>query len=929
MSSPTYLDFNPAQGFIGAQLNTSIFFRIEDVHGIDLTTLNVFFSGIPVLSGGVFQTGYEGIITPENSVPNAVSVHIHQIAPFVYSEVITINSEVSDLNGENINISYPIRIISDPSVLVPLVVASPHGNIYNTNLSVELTCNRVASIYYTLDGSIPGLLSNVYTTPIPIISDGETVLKFIAVLLDTCSREITETYIIDTVSPQSRAIPAGGSYFNSQQVSLVSDDLQAMIYYTLDGTTPTTSSLIYANPISVPDNKVTTINFFAVDKAGNRETIQTEIYNIEISKNNYIPTNIFVTCPFNQRELHIRWDNMHPIYNQVIGYNVYRADVESGPYQKLNSEMISITQYVDKTLDSKIINEDVSEQFRRTVNISKQVNDNFESTGPFDKSKWLEIDPGELLFQYNGLIFKDATGLNQISKLVSKFKLRGNFEIKVKYDLFKWTPPSSGTQSCSFVVKKNDLNYIEISRSMSHLVDLYCTSQHVNGNPELPLTLSTSEDSSEFRIVRNNDIITTYFYDHITTNYIQLGAFDKYTEDLYIEFVGKSGSQHIEFRLSDFVVVAGNPIIIEPLNPRKEHLIYLSQRPVVDDSGTNKPTDNSNYISVTINGKSAYIRQLQGLEGLIELETNRMYDEVKKVFFTPPVPDEFSTVLVTYRVPSHTTNVSLRKNYFYKVTCVTSEDETDLDLITPEYSKPDKLTYIVEEAVRRNAWLLDQGGERVLLYIKKKAGVKCHCTYRDMKERTHKQPDQDCETCFGSGFVGGFDGPFPVIIAPLTTEQRVQQTDRGLKLAYQIETWLGPSPIISQRDMIIRRNGDRCLVGPLTPVEGPGGVIVQQHFVVEILDSTDVRYRLQVVLPDKTKQPGIDKSSKHVLHGGLNVASIDSPKEREELFTSEDKVSHQNENVDSIVKGRNIVFENIEYLLPLTLLLLQISKYLS
>jgi hypothetical protein len=244
---------------------------------------------------------------------------------------------------------------------------------------------------------------------------------------------------------------------------------------------------------------------------------------------------------------------------------------------------------------------------------------------------------------------------------------------------------------------------------------------------------------------------------------------------------------------------------------------------------------------------------------------------------------------------------------------VTSQDETDLDLVKPEILQPEKMTYVLEECVRRNSWLLDQGGERVLLYLKKKAGQKCHCTFRDMKERTHKQPDQDCVTCFGSGFVGGFDGPFPIIIGPLTTEQRIQQTDRGLRLNYQIETWMGPTPVVSQRDMIIRRNGDRCLVGPLTPVEGPGGVKVQQHFVIEILDGTDIRYKFGVVLPDQKTQPGIDKTSKNILNNGPSIAAIDSPKEREELYTSENQISHQNTNVDHIVKGRSIVFENTNY----------------
>ena len=912
MSATIYLDFSPIKGCIGVELDAPIFFRIEDVTGIDLSTLNVNINGDSAILGGVFQLGYEGLITQENQIPSAISVNIYKSDVFNYSEIITVFSEVSSSTGEASSISYDFRTISDPLERVPLVAVDAHGGVYNNNILVNIASDLPSTIFYTLDGSIPNLYSQIYTSPISI-NEGRTTLRFIAVLLNSISRIVTESYIVDSVAPESYAVPSGGSYFDSKEIVLSSDDSDALIYYTTDNSIPTKLSTVYTSPIKIYDNRNTTLKFFAVDKAGNEEAVNTEVYNIEISKNNFIPTNVFVTCPFNQSELYIRWDDMYHIYNEVVGYNIYRSDVEMGPYQKLNNDVVSITQYLDKTLDSEIITEDVSEQFRRTVNINRIVNDKFDSTCPFDKSRWNKVDPGQLLFQYDGAIFKDSVGLRQTSKLVSKFKLRGDFEIRVKYDLLKWILPDSGIQSCSFIVKKNDYDFIEISRSMSHLSDMYCTNQYVNGNSELPFTLLTTEDSSEFKIVRIGDIVTTYFYDSNTSSYVQLGAFDRYVEDLYVELLGKSSDKHVEIKFLDFVVITGNPIVIQPLNPRKEYVIYLSKRPVVDNTGTNNPTDDIAHIDLTIDGQHAYIRQLQGLEGLIEIETEKVYDEVKKKFFTPIVPNEFSTVIVKYRVPYSTTNIRLRKNYFYKVTCVTSNDETDLDLISPECLKPEKMTYILEEAVRRNAWMLDQGGERVLLYIKKRAGINCRCTYRDLKERTHKQPDQDCDICFGSGFVGGFDGPFPIVIAPLTTEQRVQQTERGLKLAYQIETWIGPTPIVSQRDMIIRRNGDRCLVGPLTPVEGPGGVIAQQHFVVEILDTTDIRYKFNIVLPDRKLQPGIDKSSKHVLHKGFNVATIDSPKEREELYTSEDKISHENENVDHIVKGRSIVFENTEY----------------
>lgn len=914
MSRPTFLDFNPDRGFIGVLINSPIIFRAQDIHGVDISTLNINVASTSAIVNGVFQSGFEGTITAENSVPNSIKVIIYRIEQFSYSQIVNIQLQVSDLRGEVGTDEYDFLVVSDPSILAPIVSASPHGRLFNTTINVLLSTDIVpATILYTLDGSTPTLYSDTYSSPLLISNQGNTTLKAIAFISNSYSELITETYTIDSIAPVSVATPAGGSYFSSQDIVLSADDSKAVIYYTTNGSEPTTTSAIYKNPIRVRDNRTTILKFFAVDEAGNIELVHTETYVIEIAKNNFKPTNVFVTCPFNQNELYIRWDDMYPIYNQVIGYNVYRADTEMGPFQKLNSDVISVTQYLDRNLNSQIINEDVSEQFRRTINISRDVDDDFDVSNTFSASKWNEIDPAEMFFQYNGAVFKDSVGLKQTSRLVSIFKLRGNFEIRVKFDFSTWVPPDIGIQSCKFIVRKDQSNSVEISRSMSRLSDTYCTVQCVNGNQEIPITVSSIDVTGEFKISRTGEIVTTYFYDHVAQQFIQLGAFDRYTEDLHVELCGVSGDKQVEFRFSQFVVDSGNPIIIQPLNPRKEYLIYLSQRPVVDDTGLNNPTDKPEFVTVTIDGQRAYVRLLQGLEGIVELETKKQYDEVKKTWFEPLVPNEYSTVLVSYRVPLSTVNIRLRKNYFYKVTCVTSDDETDLDLLTPKTLQPDNMTYILEECVRRNAWMLEQGGERVLLYLKKKAGQKCPCTYRDMKERTHKQPDQDCEICYGSGFIGGFDGPFPILIGPLTTEQRIQQTDRGLKLSYQIETWMGPAPVVNQRDMIIRRNGDRCLVGPITPVEGPGGVRAQQHFVVEVLDGTDVRHKFNVVLPDQKMQPGIDKNSKHVLNGGPNIATVDSPKEREELYTSEDHISHQNQNVDHIVKGRSIVFENIEY----------------
>ena len=73
----------------------------------------------------------------------------------------------------------------------------------------------------------------------------------------------------------------------------------------------------------------------------------------------------------------------------------------------------------------------------------------------------------------------------------------------------------------------------------------------------------------------------------------------------------------------------------------------------------------------------------------------------------------------------------------------------------------EKLDYIWREAVRRNRWILDQGGERIKIFIRKAVGISCGCS-----SDTHRHPSATCEVCFGTGIIDGYDGPFDSIIAP-------------------------------------------------------------------------------------------------------------------------------------------------------------------
>jgi hypothetical protein len=138
-----------------------------------------------------------------------------------------------------------------------------------------------AAIYYTLDGTTPTVTpSAAYITPI-IVQPG-TTLKAFAVLLDHNDSEVMrEIYDLPTVATPT-ANPAGGAaYTEAQYVALSTTTTGATIYYTLDGTTPTTASAVYVTPILVQPG--TTLKAFAVASGYIDSAVMSETYAVSVA----------------------------------------------------------------------------------------------------------------------------------------------------------------------------------------------------------------------------------------------------------------------------------------------------------------------------------------------------------------------------------------------------------------------------------------------------------------------------------------------------------------------------------------------------------------------------------------------------------------------------------------------------------------------
>ncbi len=206
------------------------------------------------------------------------------IASPVYSGPITVSvsrslkffARDSAGNSEAVKTAtYIINLDTTPPVTTP----SPAGGTYTSVKSVTLTANEPATIYYTTNGTAPTTTSPAYSGPLTI--GVTTSLKFFARDSAGNSEAVkTANYIInlDTTPPVTTPSPAGGTYSSAQNVTLTANE-PATIYYTTNGSTPSTSSPTYSGPLPIP--ATTTLKFFARDTAGNSEIAKTASYIIK------------------------------------------------------------------------------------------------------------------------------------------------------------------------------------------------------------------------------------------------------------------------------------------------------------------------------------------------------------------------------------------------------------------------------------------------------------------------------------------------------------------------------------------------------------------------------------------------------------------------------------------------------------------------
>ena len=336
--------------------------------------------------------------------------------------------------------------------------------------------------------------------------------------------------------------------------------------------------------------------------------------------------------------------------------------------------------------------------------------------------------------------------------------------------------------------------------------------------------------------------------------------------------------------------------------PSGRYLVYVQHKPITVPGSNGKISDRVEDVKLEIdNGDGNFVEtpafRVSGKFGEIQLITTPTFNYTVEQIIPPRLPDPPNgRARVTYRYLEHHVVSKLNQRIYYKVTTVAVDPEDNSKRIeTPieevEWKSTfdiEILDYIWREAIRRNRWILQQEGERVKVFIRKWMGELC-----SSHEIHYGRSRHDCPVCMGTNFVGGWNGPYEIWIAPPETEKAIELLDMGLHIRYDWSTWTMDTPLLNEHDIIVRQNNERYVVGPVNP-QGSRGAIYQQHFTISHIDESDIRYKIPIT-------------------GGETQVPASTDLYREELRSEASPVIPVKPEIpaDRIIKGKTVTFENI------------------
>ena len=207
--------------------------------------------------------------TTNGSTPSTSSTKYTSAITVSATETLkAIGTAPGDMNSSVATSAYTLQ--------APTPTFSPAAGTYNGSQTVTISdSNSGATIYYTTNGTTPATTSSRYTSAITV--NATETLEAIAVVTGYTNSSVGSAAYTFVV-PTPTFSPAAGTYSSSQTVTISDSNSGASIYYTTNGTTPSTSSTAYSNPISVSASQ--TVKALAVNSGYTNSAVGTAAYTI-------------------------------------------------------------------------------------------------------------------------------------------------------------------------------------------------------------------------------------------------------------------------------------------------------------------------------------------------------------------------------------------------------------------------------------------------------------------------------------------------------------------------------------------------------------------------------------------------------------------------------------------------------------------------
>lgn len=155
------------------------------------------------------------------------------------------------------------------------------GGNYEEVIPLKLSANTSGKIYYTLDGSIPTKSSSVYTAPIFLESGEYNISAFFVNDYGIESTIANYVYYVDLIVPDPPEVPFYSGLYTEPTFIEVMVPENGTVYYTTDGSEPTSESTPYTAPIPMPLGK-TNFKFITVSPEGVPSEVLARSYELKL-----------------------------------------------------------------------------------------------------------------------------------------------------------------------------------------------------------------------------------------------------------------------------------------------------------------------------------------------------------------------------------------------------------------------------------------------------------------------------------------------------------------------------------------------------------------------------------------------------------------------------------------------------------------------